>query len=72
MPAIACRPQQAHAAGLPEEKDRLICEADCQAKLDSIETVTTSSGLKYKDIETGKGAKPPVGYQVRHPALSNL
>ena len=42
----------------------MICEADCQAKLEGLQTVTTSSGLKYKDIEEGKGTQPPVGYQV--------
>ena len=42
----------------------MICEADCQAKLEGLQTITTSSGLKYKDIETGKGPNPPVGFQV--------
>ena len=30
-----------------------------------IPTVTTESGLQYKDIKVGSGPSPPVGYQVR-------
>ena len=61
---MKCRPQIAQAAGLPVEERKMICDADCQAKLESLQMVTTSSGLKYKDIVTGKGPEPPVGYQV--------
>ncbi|KAK9866759.1 hypothetical protein WJX84_002061 [Apatococcus fuscideae] len=62
--ALTVRPQIAQAAGLPVEERKMICDADCQAKLESLQMVTTSSGLKYKDIVTGKGPEPPVGYQV--------
>ena len=44
-----------------------ICDEDCAARLDSIETVTTSSGLQFKDLVVGRGPKPPTGFLARHP-----
>eukprot|EP00884_Botryococcus_braunii_P009229 jgi/Botrbrau1/18307/Bobra.0179s0036.1 len=58
--AIGGRP----AGAVPEPDDKLLCEADCLAKLDDVETVTLPSGLKFKEIRVGKGPSPPVGYQV--------
>ena len=42
----------------------MICEEDCQSKLEGLQTITAPSGLKYKEIAEGKGTTPPVGYQV--------
>lgn len=43
---------------------KLLCDESCVSKLESVEMVTTPSGLQYKDITPGKGPKPIVGYQV--------
>lgn len=53
-------------AALPavNEDEIKLCTADCEASLDSIPTVTTESGLQYKDIVVGKGPSPPIGFQV--------
>ncbi|KAK9823119.1 hypothetical protein WJX72_000404 [[Myrmecia] bisecta] len=50
-------------AGTPEDS-KLLCEAECQASLDRLQTVTTASGLKYVDIKVGSGPSPPTGFQV--------
>lgn len=47
----------------------MICEEDCQSKLEGLQTITAPSGLKYKEIAEGKGTTPPVGYQA---SLSSL
>jgi peptidylprolyl isomerase len=50
---------------LPEETDvKLICDSACEAALVDVETVTTPSGLKYKDIKVGDGVQPEPGFQV--------
>uniref|UniRef100_A0A7R9V9D2 peptidylprolyl isomerase n=1 Tax=Chlamydomonas euryale TaxID=1486919 RepID=A0A7R9V9D2_9CHLO len=46
------------------DDEKVLCDAACAEGLDKLETVTTESGLKYKDIVVGKGAIPPTGYQV--------
>lgn len=43
---------------------KLLCDAECAAKLESVEAVTTPSGLQYKDIVVGSGPNPPIGFQV--------
>eukprot|EP00250_Pteridium_aquilinum_P008689 c18135_g1_i1 orf=76-750(+) len=52
------------AAGLPEEVLPKLCDDVCEKELENIPTVTTDSGLKYKDIKVGSGPSPPVGFQV--------
>ena len=52
------------------EPSKLLCEADCQSKLGSIEEVKTASGLRYRDIQVGKGPIPPTGYQAWSPPRS--
>lgn len=52
------------AASLPVEEDKMICDKGCESKLDSLESQSLPSGLKYKDITLGTGPAPPVGYQV--------
>jgi len=52
------------ANGLPDEEVKVLCDADCVKSLDSIEMVTTPSGLQYKDIVVGDGEMPPIGFQV--------
>lgn len=47
-----------------EDRPEALCTAECVASLDSIEKVTTPSGLQYQDIVVGSGPSPPVGYQV--------
>ena len=42
----------------------MLCDADCQAKLDGYTTQTLKSGVKIVDIKEGTGASPPVGLQV--------
>lgn len=54
----------AQAAGLPAQEFKLLCDAECAAKLEGIEAVTTPSGLQYKDIVVGSGPNPPIGFQV--------
>eukprot|EP00271_Cylindrocystis_brebissonii_P004693 TRINITY_DN1650_c0_g1_i1.p1 TRINITY_DN1650_c0_g1~~TRINITY_DN1650_c0_g1_i1.p1 ORF type:complete len:295 (-),score=42.31 TRINITY_DN1650_c0_g1_i1:696-1580(-) len=58
--------QDAQAVGgLPEVLDeKKLCDADCETGLTGIATVTTESGLAYKDIVVGKGPSPPIGFQV--------
>ncbi|KAG6552445.1 hypothetical protein Mapa_006006 [Marchantia paleacea] len=56
--------ERADAAGLPEEEKPRLCGPDCEKELDNIPTITTPSGLQYKDIVVGKGPSPPVGFQV--------
>ena len=52
------------ANGLPDEEVKVLCDAECVESLDSIEVVTTPSGLQYKDIIVGDGEMPPIGFQV--------
>ncbi|KAK9790759.1 hypothetical protein WJX73_006508 [Symbiochloris irregularis] len=53
------------AATLPEPTDvKVLCDSSCEAKIDSVQSQTSKTGLKYKDITVGNGASPPVGYQV--------
>lgn len=59
-------PTSAVDAGAATQVNKLLCDEDCLAKLDSIETQETKSGLKYKDIVVGKGPSPPTGYQARY------
>lgn len=47
-----------------EDRPEALCSAECLASLDTIEKVSTPSGLEYRDIVVGKGPSPPVGYQV--------
>ena len=42
----------------------LLCDGDCAARINSAETVTTASGLQYKDLVVGTGPQPITGYQV--------
>ncbi|KAL2622972.1 hypothetical protein R1flu_003177 [Riccia fluitans] len=56
--------EKANAAGLPEEEKARLCDPECEKELENIPTITTASGLQYKDIVVGKGASPPIGYQV--------
>lgn len=46
------------------EEGKVLCDQSCLSKLDSVEMVTTPSGLQYKDITVGKGPAPITGYQV--------
>eukprot|EP00798_Chlamydomonas_sp_ICE-L_P023931 gene23931-9499_t len=59
LPALAAVPYNSIA-----NEGKVLCEAECVASLDSIETITTASGLQYKDIIVGKGDAPPIGFQV--------
>ena len=52
-------------AGAATTVNKLLCDGDCLAQLDAVETHETKSGLKYKDIVVGKGPSPPTGYQAR-------
>ncbi|KAG2453426.1 hypothetical protein HYH02_001649 [Chlamydomonas schloesseri] len=52
------------AASLPPQDIKVICDAECSAKLESVPEVSLPSGLKYKDIVVGSGPTPPVGFQV--------
>ncbi len=51
-------------AGAATQVNKLLCDVECLAKLDSIEAQETKSGLRYKDIIVGKGPSPPTGYQA--------
>lgn len=64
--SLALSPMSAALAanGLPDEEVKVLCDADCVKSLDSIEMVTTPSGLQYKDIVVGDGEMPPIGFQV--------
>jgi hypothetical protein len=55
------------AASLPPQDVKVICDAECSAKLESVPEVSLPSGLKYKDIVVGNGPTPPVGFQVWAP-----
>ena len=52
-------------AGAATTVNKLLCDGDCLAQLDAVETHETKSGLKYKDIVVGRGPSPPTGYQAR-------
>uniref|UniRef100_A0A061QU67 peptidylprolyl isomerase n=1 Tax=Tetraselmis sp. GSL018 TaxID=582737 RepID=A0A061QU67_9CHLO len=58
------RPHTAAAMSEMEFKEQVVCDADCEKKLEAVDSVSTPSGLKYKDIVEGKGPSPPTGYQV--------
>lgn len=64
--SLALSPMSAALAanGLPDEEVKVLCDAECVKSLDSIEMVTTPSGLQYKDIIVGDGEMPPIGFQV--------
>ena len=64
-----CREAPASAAdqGANATTNKLLCDEECLAKLDDLQTRETKSGLKYKDIVVGTGPSPPVGYQVLQP-----
>ncbi|BFG15854.1 hypothetical protein CerSpe_021280 [Prunus speciosa] len=55
---------EAEGAGLPPEEKPRLCDGSCEKELENIPTVTTESGLQYKDIKVGQGPSPPVGFQV--------
>ena len=60
-----CRSDEASAAAAVEETViPLLCDADCEKSIESLELVTLPSGLQYRDVVVGKGSTPPVGYQV--------
>eukprot|EP00878_Enallax_costatus_P004569 GHUV01004810.1.p1 GENE.GHUV01004810.1~~GHUV01004810.1.p1 ORF type:complete len:207 (+),score=57.03 GHUV01004810.1:78-698(+) len=46
------------------EEGKLLCDDSCLSNLESVEMVTTPSGLQYKDITVGRGPAPITGYQV--------
>lgn len=52
------------AASLPPQDIKVICDAECSAKLESAPEVSLPSGLKYREIAVGNGPTPPVGFQV--------
>ncbi|EXB55188.1 Peptidyl-prolyl cis-trans isomerase FKBP16-3 [Morus notabilis] len=54
----------AKGAGLPPEQKPRLCDDACEKELENVPTVTTESGLRYKDIKVGEGPSPPVGFQV--------
>ncbi|KAH7446786.1 hypothetical protein KP509_01G075800 [Ceratopteris richardii] len=56
--------RDALAAGLPAEVLPKLCDDACEKELENIPTITTESGLQYKDIKVGSGPSPPVGFQV--------
>ena len=57
-PGLAAAP--APAAPVP-----VLCDAACVSGLDRLELVTLPNGLKYRDIEVGKGPTPESGFQAR-------
>ncbi|EEH59721.1 uncharacterized protein MICPUCDRAFT_24728 [Micromonas pusilla CCMP1545] len=58
-------PRPARADSLPDEQDvKLLCDAACEETLKTAELVTTPSGLQYRDVVVGDGAKPEPGFQV--------
>ncbi|ESW03913.1 hypothetical protein PHAVU_011G051700 [Phaseolus vulgaris] len=54
----------ANGAGLPPEEKPKLCDDICEKELENVPTVTTGSGLQYKDIKVGQGPSPPIGFQV--------
>ena len=65
-------PASAVDAGAATQVNKLLCDEECLARLDSIETQETKSGLKYKDVVVGKGPSPPTGYQACFSVLINI
>ena len=51
-------------SGAASITNKLLCDEECLAKLESLQTQETKTGLKYKDIVVGTGPSPPTGYQV--------
>ena len=64
---LCCREVPAYAAdaGAMTTTNKLLCDEECIAKLDGLQTEETKTGLKYKDIVVGTGPSPPTGYQVQ-------
>lgn len=64
---MRCRELPANAAemGAMTTTNKLLCDKECLAKLEGLQTQETKTGLKYKDIVVGTGPTPPTGYQVR-------
>ena len=58
-------PAGAADTGAASVTNKLLCDEECLAKLENLQTEETKTGLKYKDIVVGKGPSPPTGYQVR-------
>lgn len=55
----------AMADSLPDETVvKLLCDAECERVLATVEATTQPSGLSYKDIKVGDGENPPIGFQV--------
>ena len=53
------------AAPAPSAPVPVLCDATCVSGLDRLELVTLPNGLKYRDIEVGKGPSPESGFQAR-------
>ena len=53
--------------GAATETEKVLCDAACMARVDSLPETVTPSGLKFRDIAVGKGPTPPTGYQARPP-----
>lgn len=51
--------------GAATETEKVLCDAACMARVDSLPETVTPSGLKFRDIAVGKGPTPPTGYQAR-------
>ncbi|MEW5312961.1 MAG: hypothetical protein WDW38_004558 [Sanguina aurantia] len=67
MLLTSAQPAHAYAdqgAGAMSVTNKLLCDTECEAGLVDLETVTTASGLQYKDIVVGRGPNPPVGFQA--------
>lgn len=50
--------------GAATETEKVLCDAECMARVNSLPETVTPSGLKFKDIAVGKGPTPPTGYQA--------
>lgn len=64
LSAFAPMCRDALAASLPQESLPKLCDDACEKELENIPTITTGSGLQFKDIKVGSGPSPPVGFQV--------
>jgi FKBP-type peptidyl-prolyl cis-trans isomerase len=60
-PALAA---SANGAGAATVEDKVLCDASCEAALKDAPLVELPSGLSYRDVTTGTGPEPPVGFQV--------
>eukprot|EP00891_Asterochloris_glomerata_P009592 jgi/Astpho2/9592/Aster-03866 len=56
----------ADATSLPDEgpSTKLLCDSECEARLEQAEMITSQSGLQYKEIKEGTGPRAPTGFQV--------